>query len=292
MRWILVLGGVAGALGLGVWGPKLYGQTQHKACASADAGFRHSESVQNSGDKTLVTLKLSLVKAPYPLNFDAYVFEDGILVASETNIPLHCGKPALRTLALPQSKKSIAVVYTRHIDDKLAFAKQQLNKGEKRNLEPRILSDALTVRKNLQLKEPAQGSTPNTQSPNQPISDRAQITTTTPLALSRVGVAGDLPNQFATLANKMQGENLEVGLDNEATQTRGYQIVCLKNNKQMAFADGKVVQNVQLPPRSYARLRLTSKTIEHTRPLQLVHCYELGRAEPIWPLFILDESKT
>ncbi|MER3484043.1 MAG: hypothetical protein C4332_13715, partial [Meiothermus sp.] len=80
------------------------------------------------------------------MNFDAFVFVNGRLQHIESNIAVACDRPATRSVPLRISPRdSVSVVFTRHIADKIGSAIELVRKGDLSRLEPRLLSDVVTV---------------------------------------------------------------------------------------------------------------------------------------------------
>jgi hypothetical protein len=256
------------------------------SCFSAhEAGFNHASALSQAGDRSSLDMRITLLKAPMPLNFDAFVFVNGRLKRVEDNIAVTCDQPALRSVLLQlDPEDTVSVVYTRHILDKTTAASELVRRGDLSHLEPRLLADVDTVANGAVLSK---WSIPTQIVPKSP--DRP--------ALSRVLPVGSPINEFGGIIRQTeQRQPVELLIYNDAKKTVTYNVVCLNNQEQLQFTDGKPLASLQLPTKKYATVQVVLNILTEGE-LGLIHCYSLYshgskasqsvEVSPIWPAFTL-----
>ncbi len=256
------------------------------SCYSAhEAGFNHASALSPAGVQTSLDIRITLLKAPIPLNFDAFVFVNGRLKEVETNIAVTCDQPASRSILLSlDSNDSVSVVYTRHIQDKTKTASELVRKGDFAHLQSRLLSDVDTVANGASL---AKWSTPA----------RGLARSSISAPLSRVWTVDSPINEIGGIIRQnIQRQPIELLVYNDTKNTITYNLVCLNNQDQLQFADGQPLVSLQLPAKKYATVQAVLD-IPIEGELGLVHCYSLYshgskasqsvEVSPIWPAFTL-----
>lgn len=260
---------------------------QRARCFSPNqAGFTHNEALSPAGDRFSLDLRLALAKAPVPtMNFDAFVFVNGRLQHVESKIAVACGRPATRSVPLRISPRdSVSVVFTRHIADKIRSASELVRKGDLSLLEPRLLSDAVTVANGERLGEWASPANITPAHPDRP-------------TLSRISEVGTPINTFGGIIRiSTERQPVDVLIYNDTARATTYHLVCLHNDRQLAFVDGQSLIALRLPAHQYAIVRAMLE-VPAEGELGLVHCYSLYsygasakqpvEVTPIWPAFTL-----
>lgn len=261
--------------------------TQRAGCFSAnEAGFTNGVALSPAGDRFSLDLRLALTKAPVPtMNFDAFVFVNGRLQHIESNIAVACDRPATRSVLLRISlRDSVSVVFTRHIADKTGSASELVRKGDLSRLEPRLLSDVVTVANGEGLGEWASPADSTPAHPDRP-------------TLSHISAVGAAINTFGgIIRTSTERQPVEVLIYNDTARATTYHLVCLHNDTQLAFVGGQSLITLRLPANQYATVRAMLE-VPAEGELGLVHCYSLYsygasakqpvEVTPIWPAFTL-----
>lgn len=282
----LVAVAVLASVGLGLFAISPFFSEQNECFSASEAGFTNNVALGPAGDQKSLDLRLALIKAPVStVNFDAFVFVNGRLRHVESKISVACNRPAARSVLLhiaPQD--SVSIVFTRHIVDKTASASELVRKGDLSRIEPRILSDTVTV---------ANGEV---------LSQRASLAKITPAnpdrpTLSRIAAVGEAINTFGGIIQISADRQLvEVLIYNDTARATTYHLICLHNDTQIAFEGGKPLISLRLPAKQYATVKAVLE-VPAEGELGLIHCYSLYsygasakqpvEVTPIWPAFTL-----
>jgi hypothetical protein len=258
--------------------------TQTKCFSKEEAGFTNSASLSKAGDKISLDFRLSLSKAPKPLNFDAFVFINNKLHLVESKIYLSCDKNITRSIPLDVNPTdSISVVFTRHIQDKKSENVEAIRAGQDFRVQSRLLSSIIVVKS-------------GDISTNDTFSDIKTETSTKPV-FSTVTEMSSPTNEFGGVTRqKIPRDSLAIIVFNDTKRTVVYNLVCLQDEQQIFFSNGLPLVKLKIEPKRYARLQLKSDKLVMNE-LALVHCYSIFsrtltskkpiEVSPIWATFVV-----